>query len=141
LLYTLPFSIGGLLLNFFNDKKYDETKMVCTIVAIAGISSITTGVVDSLPFLMFMRIVHGLCFSMTIPLIATLVHKFFPRDYRGTANSILYSANYVGTAMSSLSILLIGLFGWRNIYNIMGISGISIAALTAILLKKKDVRK
>lgn len=138
LLYTVPFSFGGLILNFFNEKKFDETKILCAAVAIAGISSIITGVVDSFPVLMAMRFVHGFCFSMTIPLIATLVHRFFPRDYRGRANSILYSANYIGTAISSLSILLIGLFGWRNIYNIMGICGISIAIITTILLKKKE---
>lgn len=124
-------------MNLFSNKKYDETSMLCVIVAIAGISSLLTGVVNSFPVLVAMRIIHGICFSMTIPLIATLVHRFFPRDYRGRANSILYSANYIGTAISSLSILLIGLFGWRNIYNIMGISGISIAVLTTLLLKKK----
>ena len=74
---------------------------MCAIVAIAGISSIATGVVDSFPLLMLMRIVHGLCFSMSIPLIATLVHNIFPKDYMGRANSILYSSNYIGTAMSS----------------------------------------
>lgn len=115
--------------------------MLCAVVAVAGISSVVTGVVNSFPVLMAMRIIHGLCFSMTIPLIATLVHRFFPREYRGRANSILYSANYIGTAISSLSILLIGLFGWRNIYNIMGICGILVAVTTAILLKKKSVSK
>jgi MFS family permease len=141
LLYTLPFSLGGIFLNFFNTMRFSETNLLCTVVGIAGISSILTGVVNSFPVLVAMRIVHAICFSMTIPLIATLVHRFFPRSQRGTANSILYSANYIGTAISSLSILVIGLFGWRNIYNIMGITGISIAALTTILLKKKDFKK
>ena len=72
---------------------------------------------------------------MSIPLIATLVHRFFPRDYRGRANSILYSANYIGTAISSLSILLISKFGWRNIYNIMGGFGIFVALITKLLLR------
>ena len=138
LLYTVPFSLGGIFLNFFNTKRFNETKMLCTIVTIAGITSILTGVVNSFPVLVTMRTVHAICFSMTIPLIATLVHRFIPRDYRGRANSILYSAYHVGTAISSLSILVIGLFGWRNIYNIMGISGIVIAALTGIILKKKE---
>jgi len=141
LLYTVPFSFGGVILNLFNGSKFDETKVLCLVVALAGISSVLTGVVNSFPVLIAMRIVHGLCFSMTIPLIATLVHRFFPREYRGRANSILYSANYIGTAISSLSILLIGLFGWRNIYNIMGACGISVAAATAILLKKKNANK
>ena len=110
--------------------------MLCAVIAIAGISSVITGVVNSFPVLIAMRIIHGLCFSMTIPLLATLVKRYFPREYRGRANSILYSANYFGTAISSLSILFIGLFGWRNIYNIMGACGISIALTTAILLRK-----
>ena len=125
-------------MNFFNTMRFSETNLLCTVVGIAGISSILTGVVNSFPVLVAMRIVHAICFSMTIPLIATLVHRFIPRDYRGRANSILYSAYHVGTAISSLSILVIGLFGWRNIYNIMGISGIIIGALTGIILRKKE---
>jgi MFS family permease len=78
---------------------------------------------------------------MSIPLIATLVHRFFPKDYRGRANSILYSANYIGTAISSLSILVIGLYGWRNIYNIMGVFGIFTAVLTNFLLRTKRAKK
>ena len=54
-----------------------------------------------------MRSVHGFCFSMTIPLLATMVRDYFPRERRGTANSLLYSANYFGTALSSMGILLI----------------------------------
>jgi MFS family permease len=78
---------------------------------------------------------------MSIPLIATLIHKYFPRGYRGRANSILYSANYVGTAISSLSILLISKFGWRNIYNIMGGFGIFVAVIANLLLITKKPSK
>jgi MFS family permease len=115
--------------------------MLCAVVALAGISSVVTGVVNSFPVLVSMRIIHALCFSMAIPLIATIVHRFVPRDYRGRANSILYSAYHIGTAISSLSILLIGLYGWRNIYNIMGACGILVSITTAIILKKKNAMK
>ena len=88
-----------------------------------------------------MRSVHGFCFSMTIPLLATMVRDYFPKRRRGTANSILYSANYFGTALSSLGILLISGLGWRQTYTIMGIIGIAIAGITNLVAKDRKLEQ
>ena len=84
-----------------------------------------------------MRSVHGFCFSMTIPLLATMVRDYFPQNRRGTANSILYSANYFGTALSSMGVLLISALGWRSTYTVMGLTGIAMAGLTNLIAKDR----
>ena len=59
------------------------------MVLIAGLTQITTGMVDSLAVLFTMRIFHAACSSITNSLFFSLVADYFPRNKRGTANSIL----------------------------------------------------
>ena len=66
-----------------------------------------------------------------------MVRDYFPREQRGTANSLLYSANYFGTALSSLGIMLIANLGWRSTYTVMGSAGIFIALLTNIVARDR----
>ena len=54
----------------------------------------------------------------------SLVSDYFPPDKRTTANSILSSANFVGIALSSMTILLIKQIGWRASYMTMGGMGL-----------------
>ena len=54
----------------------------------------------------------------------SLVSDYFPPDKRTTANSILSSANFVGIALSSMTILLIKQVGWRASYMAMGGMGL-----------------
>ena len=54
----------------------------------------------------------------------SLVADFFPGEGRTTANSILSVGNYIGIALSSLSIILIKNMGWRASYIAMGALGL-----------------
>lgn len=74
---------------------------------------------------------------MTIPLLATMTRDYFPKERRGTANSILYSANYFGTALSSMGILLISNLGWRATYGVMGAFGVGIGLLTNFIARDR----
>ena len=134
--YTVPFSFGGILLSLMRGN-YNRKTLLAGTVALGGISQILTGMIDSFPLLCLMRSVHGFCFSVTIPLLATMVRDYFPRTQRGTANSVLYSANYFGTALSSLGIILISAAGWRSTYSIMGGIGIAIAFLTNLIARDR----
>lgn len=72
-----------------------------------------------------------------------MVRDYFPQNRRGTANSILYSANYFGTALSSMGVLLISALGWRSTYIVMGMTGIAMAGLTNLIAKDRgsEVKK
>ena len=134
--YTLPFSFGGIILGLLRGN-YNRKTLLAGTVALGGISQILTGFIDSFPLLCVMRSLHGFCFSMTIPLLATMVRDYFPRHQRGTANSVLYSANYFGTALSSLGIILISRAGWRQTYSIMGAIGVGVAFLTNLIARDR----
>ena len=66
----------------------------------------------------------------------TLLSDYFPKNKRSTVNSILNSGVYIGSALSSISIITIGQYGWRNTFGIMGAIGVAIG--TAILLFMRE---
>jgi MFS family permease len=68
----------------------------------------------------------------------SMVSDYFPPDKRTTANSILSAANFVGIALSSLTILLISEVGWRASYIAMGGGGL--LACSLMMLLKDPVR-
>jgi MFS family permease len=124
------------LLSILPDN-YNRKTLLSAVVIAGGLSQAVTGYIQSFPLLCFMRAFHGACFSMTIPLLATMVRDYFPKDKRGTANSLLYSANYFGTALSSMGILLISSFGWKATYGIMGAAGVAVGILTNLIARDK----
>jgi MFS family permease len=89
-------------------------------------------------FLVFvaMRILQGVAMSMCNPAAFSLIRDYFPPEYRSTANSIYSSGIYVGQAVSSLSILLIDNYGWRENYMITGLYGAAVALLAALILSE-----
>lgn len=72
--------------------------------------------------------------SSVNPMAYSLVSDYFPPDKRTTANSILSSANFMGIALSSMTILLIKQVGWANSYKTMGAAGL-IASSVLLFLK------
>jgi MFS family permease len=60
-----------------------------------------------------MRILHGAISAPINPLSFSLVADYFPPEKRSRANAILTTGNYLGIALSSISILLIKKNGWR----------------------------
>ena len=81
------------------------------------------------------RFLHGAVSSATKPLAFSLVADYFPQDKRSTANSILSGANFIGIALSSMTIILIKNIGWRASYCVMGSLGLLGAALATIFVK------
>jgi MFS family permease len=60
-----------------------------------------------------LRALLGVFESACNPLIFSLIKDYFPPSHRSTANAILTSSIYLGTTISSLSIILIDSYGWR----------------------------
>jgi len=98
-------------------------------VIIGGISQFLSGSVNSYPLFFGMRMVHGAMNSATNPLAYSLVSDYIPPERRATANSILSTAIYAGISLSSLSILLVKNYGWRNSLSFLGLVGVALGAL------------
>jgi MFS family permease len=136
--YTIPFSLCGVILGLMKNG-YNRKRLLSGIVIVAGLSQFISGAVTSFPLLCVMRAFHGACFSLTIPLLSSMLRDYFPQERRGTANSILYSANYFGTALSSMGVMAISQFGWRATYGIMGGFGVLIGLLSSIFVREPQV--
>ena len=132
-------SICGLSIGMIQGD-YSRKLLLAASVLLAGGSMFTTGFADSILVLSLMRIIHGATNSIANPLFFSLVSDYFPKNKRGTANSILQSANYIGIALSSISILIINAIGWRNTYYVMGAIGVDLATFANFFIRepKKD---
>lgn len=133
--YTLPFSICGIVLGMMGSG-YNRKSLLSSVVIVGGLTQLLTGSVTSFPLLCVMRSLHGACFSLTIPLLSSILRDYFPQEKRGTANSILYSANYFGTALSSISVMIISAFGWRATYGLMGAFGLLVGLASMLLVRE-----
>jgi MFS family permease len=136
--YTVPYSIFGLFSGYLTKSK-QRNLMLCMIMIMTSCFHLTAGATTSFGVLCAMRILHGALSSATNPLSYSLVADYYPPEKRGTPNAILSTGNFVGIALSSISILLIKSFGWRTTYAIMGIVGIVPAVMGLFLIN--DPRK
>ena len=109
------------------------------IIIMTSCFHLNAGFTNSFGMLCAMRVFHGALSSATNPLSYSLVADYFPPEKRGIPNAILSTGNFIGIALSSISILLIKNFGWRQTYGIMGIVGIIPAALSLFMIR--DPRK
>jgi MFS family permease len=69
----------------------------------------------------------------------SLINDYFPQDKITTANSILTAGPYIGAALSTLCVVIISNFGWRNCYILMGLFGV-LTGLSALFFIKEPTR-
>ena len=134
-LFTIPYSICGLYSGQIIGK-YDRKKFLILTVALMSMTQFATASTFSFPVLVAARMLHGIFSSSLNPLTFSLIRDNFSAENRGTANSVLMSANYLSIALSSITIMIINQVGWRGSYAIMGGSGILAAILSMIIIKK-----
>jgi MFS family permease len=60
---------------------------------------------------------------MCTPTAFSLIADYYPPEKRTTTNAIYSLGIYVGTAISSLTTLMIDAYGWRNAFFLLGIIG------------------
>lgn len=138
LCYSVPYALSGLYAGSLT-KSGNRKLMMIGVVSLLSLFQITSGVVNSFLVLAVLRFFHGAFSSATKPLAYSLIADYFPQDKRSTANSILSGANFVGIALSSLTIILIKQIGWRASYCTMGGMGL-LGALAAFSIIKNPER-
>jgi MFS family permease len=137
LCYSLPYSLAGLYAGALT-KTGNRKLMMIVVVGLLSLFQISTGVFNSFLVLAIFRFLHGAISSATKPLAFSLVADYFPQNKRSTANSILSGANFIGIALSSMTIILIKNIGWRASYGVMGGLGLAGAALAALFVKNPE---
>lgn len=66
----------------------------------------------------------------------SLITDYFPPEIRTTANACFAGCIFVGAALSSLSVLLIGAVGWRGAFAILAIYGIISGVCVFFVIKE-----
>lgn len=135
LAYNVPDSLAGICLTLLPEG-FNRKFLLGFVAICSGLTFVTTGTVNSLMVLCLMRMAQAACNSVSNPLFFSITAEYFPRNKRGTANSFLQSANNIGIALSSLSILVISKFGWRMTYKIMGAMSLILGALSLVYIKE-----
>ena len=137
LCFTVPYAVSGLYTGSLT-RRGNRKWMLMGVIGVMSLLQIGTGAINSFAALAIFRFLHGAISSSVNPMCFSLVSDYFPPDKRTTANSILSAANFVGIALSSLTILLIKQVGWRASYMSMGGLGLLGGALLFTL--KNPVR-
>lgn len=106
LCFTLPYAISGLYSGSLT-RKGNRKFMMIAVISMLSMLQIGTGAINSFALLATFRFLHGAISSSVNPMAFSMVSDFFPPERRTTANSILSAANFVGIALSSMTILLI----------------------------------
>lgn len=136
--YTLPNSVAGLFAGGLT-KTMNRKLMLVVCMSLLSLFQFSTGIIDSFLVLALLRFCHGAVSSAINPLAFSLMADYFPPDKRSTANSILSGANFIGIALSSLTIILIKNIGWRASYCTMGALGL-VGAIASLLTIKNPTR-
>ena len=135
LAYTMPYSFAALFVSLL-PPGFNRKKLLVAVMAIASVFMLATGSVDSLLLLMVGRVIHAICNSISNPLFFSMAADYFPKSRRGTANAVLQSANNIGFAISSMSIIIIQKSGWRALYKIMGMAGAVLGAIYFLFVRE-----
>ena len=133
--YSVPVSICGLLVTLL-PKGFNRKLTLGAVTLVAGLSMGLTGGINSLAVLALMRVLHAGCFSWVNTLVFSLSAEYFPKNKRATANAFLQSSQVFGIALSSLSIIIIQRFGWRQLYSLMGALGLGLGAFSILFIKE-----
>lgn len=132
--FSISYAISGILIGLLI-KKFNRRMLISFAAIIWSLSSIVSGTTNSFSILFLMRFVLGCFVSATEPVGFSLVGDYFPKNMRGTANSIIGTASYIGSASAALVLFLTRAFGWRNAYFCTGGFGLLIGLLGLIFIK------
>jgi MFS family permease len=136
-LFLLPMAISGIFMGILIDR-YNRKCLLVFFSLVWSSATFFTGYLKSFPALFVMRFLLGVAESVCNPAAYSLIREYFPPSHRATANAIYSSGIYVGTAISSISIIIINEFGWRGSFMFTGILGAIFGTLGAIILREPE---
>lgn len=137
LLFALPLSVCGIFMGVATDT-YSRKWLLTTGCILWSLVTIGTGYFKSFLAFASMRVLLGITQSICNPAAYSLIRDYFPPNKRATANSFYSSGIYIGNAISSLSIIVIQQYGWRQNYIFMGIIGVCIGVIGILILTEPE---
>jgi len=134
-LFLLPMATSGIFMGMLVDR-YSRKWLLVTGCLVWSLCTFMTGYIKDFYGLVAMRFLLGVFESVCNPAAYSLIRDYFPPTSRATANAVYSSGIYVGSAISSISIVLINAFMWRGAFMFTGAIGGCFAVLAAITLRE-----
>lgn len=145
-------SLYGVLANFALDLPYcaigfiagpladqitsgKQRAMIYASVSIAwSFATFGSGYFDAFWAFAIGRMLQGALMSFNSPFGYALIDNWFPNNSKGTATSVLNSAIYIGSGLSSLNVIMTQNYGWRADFEAQGVAGIVVGLLCFLFL-------
>ena len=100
-----------------------------------SVTCITTAISQTYAEVAVSRMMLGFFEAFCGPPAYSLIVDYFPPEIRTTANAVYAFGIYVGSALSSIIIIMISELGWRWAYAITGFIGIGIGLLALLIIR------
>jgi len=81
-----------------------------------------------------LRVILGVFEAFSGPIAYSLIVDFFPQEKRTVANSFFSLGIYVGVGLSSITVIVDGMAGWRETYLMVGIFGVFVGFSTLLFI-------
>ena len=133
-LFTSLFSVTVLFSGVMSDN-CSRRLLLAFAAMLWSVTSLTTAISQTYSEIAASRMMLGFFEAFCGPPAYSLIVDYFPPEVRTTANAMYAFGIYVGNALSSMIIVMIGAVGWRWAYAITGFVGIFIGLLVLIIVK------
>jgi len=133
-LFTSLFSVTVLFSGVLSDNCSRRLLLACAAV-LWSLTSITTSISQIYSEVAASRMMLGFFEAFCGPPAYSLIVDYFPPETRTTANAVYAFGIYVGSALSSIIIVMIENVGWRWAYAITGSVGVFIGLLVIVVVR------
>ncbi|GFH51603.1 hypothetical protein CTEN210_08079 [Chaetoceros tenuissimus] len=134
--FTALFSISSIFAGGLADR-FDRKLLTVGATLVWSAATFATAISVDFDQVLAARILMGLACAFCTPSAYTLIRDLVSKERASLANSLYGSGVYLGGGLSSLSILLDGLIGWRSTCEFIAGFGL-ISAITATALLPSD---
>lgn len=129
---TLVLFTGNLADNF--TRRY----LLGLAAVLWSLTSLGTAFSTSFATICLFRMLLGVFESVCAPTAYSLIADFFPPEIRTTANAYFAGCIFVGTALSSVSTVMVGALGWRMTYFVVACYGVLAGLLVLTLIREPE---
>ena len=133
-LFTSLFAVTVLFSGVLSDNC--SRRLLLSFAAVLwSLTSLTTAISQTFLEVAASRMMLGFFEAFCGPPAYSLIVDYFPPEVRSTANAMYAFGIYVGSALSSIIIVMISAYGWRWAYAITGFVGVGIGVLVLLVIK------
>jgi MFS family permease len=122
--FFVSYGLANMLLSPIAERVGAKRSLMLTIAAFSLITILCAIFGNSLELLIGLRLLLGLAQGVHVPMLSSLIGRWFPEDERSRANAIWIGGIFLATAIAPLLLVpAIHAWGWRPAFAMLGAGG------------------